>query len=135
MNFCSLLIEIFCCSKKLKISTIEAQTTTVVLTANNINNNNENFNNNNNNNANSTNNTNNSNNNNNNNNLTGIHGYKNRTKRRKSIKNPIRNQEIIIREPILIHIKELEEKEIYNYAFIHNETDNTVFFDNILAPG
>jgi hypothetical protein len=132
MNFCSLLIEIFCCSKKLKISTIEAQTTTVIITANNIN---EHFNNNNSNsNANNTNNTNNSNNNN-NNNLTGTHGYKNKNKRRKTIQNPIRNNEIIIREPILIHIKELEEKEMFNYAFIHNETDNTVFFDNILAPG
>ena len=124
----------FCCSQKLKISTIEAQTTTVVITANNMNNNNENFNNNNNSNANNTINTNNSNNNN-NNNLTGTHGYKNKNKRRKTIQNPIRNNEIIIREPILIHIKELEEKEMFNYAFIHNETDNTVFFDNILAPG
>jgi hypothetical protein len=133
MNFCSLLIEIFCCSKKLKISTIEAQTTTVIITANNIN---EHFNNNNSNSkANNTNNTNNSNNNNNNNNLTGTHGYKNKNKRRKTIQNPIRNNEIIIREPILIHIKELEEIEEINYAFIHNETDNTVFFDNILAQG
>ena len=94
-------------------------------------NNNENLNNNN---ANNTINTNNPNNTNNLTSKNSTYGYRNKKIVRKTIKNPIRSQEITIREPILIRVKELEEKEMYNYAFIHNENDNSVFYDHILAP-